>query len=268
MTDPKFAQASTKGRTYTFRDTDPLISVTSVVGVMDKPALLPWACKMAGERAVKHESEWHAIQQEDGDEAARKWISAASREFTAYRQTLGSMVHWMVENRERLHDAEVQGKIDWWVSKTKKPYRDKIEADAKKHLTQFYRFMEDYKPEFVMQEVTVASLTHGYAGTLDAVVEMDGATRIMDIKTGGAYPTTALQLAAYRHAEYVAKADGTLREACELAGITHGFVLELKPQSYKVHHYRCGEDEFAAFCAALRLKRWADDETVIGDEFA
>ena len=55
---------------------------------------------------------------------------------------------------------------------------------------------------FIGSEVAVGSAVHGYAGTLDALVETEQRGRVLlDLKTSrGVYDSAHLQLAAYRAA--------------------------------------------------------------------
>jgi hypothetical protein len=78
---------------------------------------------------------------------------------------------------------------------------------------QYRRFLEDFKPEFLLAEAPVYNLTHRYAGTLDGVAVIDGKPVVVDIKTTAhgpdsgksrpPFPEVALQLTLYRHAELV-----------------------------------------------------------------
>lgn len=94
-----------------------------------------------------------------------------------------------------------------------------VDPVVEPYVTQYRRFLEDFKPEFVMAEAPVYNLTMGYAGTLDGVAVIDGKTVVVDIKTTAhgpdakdargkpksrpPFPEVALQLTLYRHAELV-----------------------------------------------------------------
>ena len=277
MTSPKYAASEETGRYYRFPDTPPLISVTSVIGVFSKPALVPWASKLAGERAVHHELEWHAIGDEyresqwqkfakkkcnedrdpteaqlrkwsmDGDEAARKWISAASKEYMTQRQVLGSAVHYACETDFDMSDPRMVAFVE-----------QVGDEKAIRNMYQQYRqFLSDNDVKIVAQEMTVASLTHGYAGTLDLIIETNGRRLLADIKTGtGVYATTALQLAAYRYAEYQASDEGSLYSYDPQ--VDGAIVIHLKPMSHKIVEFRCDEEVFEVFLKAKDLKTWDD----------
>ena len=62
-------------------------------------------------------------------------------------------------------------------------------------------FLLDWQPRFVLTEVVVFNNYHLYAGTLDAIVQVDGCNWLIDYKTSArAQPEHALQLSAYRYA--------------------------------------------------------------------
>ena len=73
------------------------------------------------------------------------------------------------------------------------------------HVDAYLAFVRDWEPEELIVEAVVGNRKHGYMGTLDLVAHLaDGQTWLLDWKTGGKgiYPESALQLAAYRHAEF------------------------------------------------------------------
>lgn len=251
MTNPKYANSGEAGRTYSIPGFPPLTSVTTVLNAAAKPVLYNWYAKMAGVRAVEQEAEWHALQQEEGDEAARKWISAAARDYNEQRKWLGSAVHHLCETYDETDDP---GLLDW--------YLDKMGGDRKKnlsainnHVWQYGEWVKEHQPAFLLKEATVLHPVDRWAGTLDMVVTIDGKNYVGDIKTGGAYRDTALQLAAYRHAALIVDGEDTKPFTHDIHG---GFVLALKPKSYKMHYYECGRDVYEVFLHLKRYKEWID----------
>ena len=91
------------------------------------------------------------------------------------------------------------------------------------YLDAWVQFLADSRFEVVMNEQKLASLTHGFAGTLDRFGRIDGKGVLVDIKTGQWQPAYALQLAGYHYlltetgetpARYLCvslRADGTYR---------------------------------------------------------
>jgi hypothetical protein len=71
-------------------------------------------------------------------------------------------------------------------------------------------FVMDNVKKIGAVEATVFNLTYKYAGTFDALCQLtDDTYAIVDWKTGGIYEEASLQLAAYAHAEFIGRPDGT-----------------------------------------------------------
>lgn len=271
MTSPTHAIATESGRFYTgipgFEHLS-LGSVTNIVNIKNKPAIAPWAAKLAAERAMRHESEWHAIQTEEGDEAARKWISRASKDEMDYKSAIGSAVHLACEVYPEPPDPMMLWGILGGLPGDCDAHLERVMA----HVAQLERFVSDYDVRFIEQERTVLNPDDGWAGTLDAVVEIPdekGALRryVLDYKTGSVYPdSTCLQLAAYRHATYAVHGNTSKPFTHEIDG---GIVVQLKPKSYKVWWLRCDGDVYRRFLAARDLWLWATSEHkgAAGDEW-
>src|SRR5439155_25895654 len=100
---------------------------------------------------------------------------------------------------------------------------------------------------------------HRYAGPQDAIVEMAASVWRLDNKPAkGTYPETALQLAAYGHAQFRGR-PGTTRRF-RIPPITAYGVLHLRPEGYEVVPYAVTDETFAAFLDVLRLFRWREGE--------
>ena len=268
MTSPRFAQATESGRFYNIpghEDTE-FKSVTNVLGALAKPAISPAAAKRAGERAVFQEMEWHAIQQEKGDEEARKWISAAPREYMQFAQNLGSAVHFCCEVFDEHVTAEpefvafddylINYVMEHWATPMSK-YRDTPAKNLeliRKHVVQYDRACREHGIVWLDRERTVFNEAMGYAGTLDGIVEIDGTKYILDIKTGFvSRDSVPLQLAAYRFATGEVHGDTSRKRSHWVDG---GLVLQLKPASYKLLPVACGADEFGAFLDVMKVWEW------------
>jgi hypothetical protein len=84
-----------------------------------------------------------------------------------------------------------------------------VPITARRMWTQFEAFRDRYNPEFVDSEFTVWSETHGYAGTADLFMKMNGAGILADTKTGkNVYPEVAMQLAALDKADFILDPEG------------------------------------------------------------
>jgi hypothetical protein len=135
-----------------------------------------------------------------------------------------------------------------------RPAPDPPEA-ALPYLAQFERFVERYQPEFLLSEASVYNRTHMYAGTLDSVVKIGGRLYVLDVKTGsGIYPEVALQLAAYRNAEFIGAPDDSEQPMFETEPV--GIGLHLQPDWFEPHRVDLRQDVFDVFLYCRETFRW------------
>lgn len=127
------------------------------------------------------------------------------------------------------------------------------------------KFMNECKPVPVLVEATVASRRWMYAGTLDLIADMPNGRRLLlDYKTSesGIWPETALQLAAYRHADAVLMPDGTELPATELK-IDDCAAVWVRPDGYDIVPLVCGRErdecqQYKTFLHILYTARQAE----------
>lgn len=226
-------------------------SVTTVLGVIAKPALSWGAAKETALFAVLHRSEWEDLSEAEAVERLRKhhrgiWDDKALR---------GTMVHSLAT--EWAQGAAVD------VPPECVPYIDALEA-----------FYVDWRPSWVQVERTVVhdDETVGYGGTFDAIADLaDGKRWLLDIKTGSAiYPEVALQLAAYRGADAMAVFDdkGNLVDTEPLPIVDHCGVIHLQGNgSYSLIPVRAGTEEWQVFlhCRALWTHETTGAKTVLSE---
>lgn len=157
-----------------------------------------------------------------------------------------------------------------------------VEPDVQPYVDQYQRFLEEHQPEFLMAEAPVYSPSRFYAGTLDAVMLLDGQRVVCDIKTTDRgpnseksrppYPEVALQLAAYRRAEVV----GVMSEMRYASGKRYylfdpeaqhepmpetdgGVCIVISPEDYMLVPVRTDEEVFRCFIAARECARFSVD---------
>jgi hypothetical protein len=184
MADPKLARTMTYGtwneRTRIYEiEGRVLPSVTSIIGMMDKPALINWAAKLAAEYSQEHRD---ALIQLPAD-AATDAIKGNWRRSRDKAARFGTQVHEAIENDQiPLKDDPTYG-----------------------YVQQALIYLEDRELEVVGQEITVISLEHGYAGTMDLLaMDPDGSIRVADWKSGkGLYDSAALQITALMNADHI-----------------------------------------------------------------
>ena len=160
MTSPRQAEATSLGRYYRRpgSDTANLISVTNVLSVgCAKPALVPWAAKIAAEYAIEHQGALMAQSRTDRDGA----VKAIKEQVTVARDKaadLGSRIHALAE-------AHALGNT---------LAREDGDDEADKYVKQYIRFLDDFGIDLDQHveatELTVANPALGYAGTLDLML--------------------------------------------------------------------------------------------------
>lgn len=154
-------------------DGTPFVSVTNVLKVIDKPQLRYWFGKEVYLAMVKNPA---LGEQEALSAPYKKSDDAKSR---------GTTVHSIVEA--------------WKNTQTQ---IETIPDEFKGYSDAFYQWVRDADVKLIAHEKTVVSRQHGYAGTLDLMVEnRQGDVWIIDVKTGkDIYAEAFIQVSAYQHA--------------------------------------------------------------------
>ncbi len=266
-----------------------LWSVTTIIGALDKPALLYWAAEQSSIAAVRDQKVWQAMVDSCPDscdhskasdcEAVKYLRDARFRRPKGIRTAaeLGTDVHAACE--------------EYALTGT----RPDVDDEVRPFLDQFDQWLQKFSPTFEATEVTVYNPTFGYAGTLDAIMVVDGVRFIVDYKTSREhldsrgnlrtpYPEqVALQLAAYRHAEQAAAWRPRRFEkwrrryyllspeeqgmALPVPEVDTGLVLQITPQTCHGYPMECGPQVFDAFLFTLECFRWLqeDSKQAMGD---
>lgn len=246
-------------------------SVTTIVGCLDKPALVPWAALETSKAAINEEQAWRSRLTHEGPASAIDYLkNARFRRPKGQRspKDLGTAVHGLCETyaltgvRPQLVDAELR------------PFLD-----------QFDRFLQEFQPEYIAAEYVVFNETYGYAGQADGAAKLEGTPVLIDYKTSresfdgrgrpkAPYPEVALQLAAYRYAEFAAVwrarrfqsefsrryyllSDEERRQGADVPKVEGGVAIFLSPDRYAVHPVRCDEAVFERFLYVQEAARWS-----------
>ncbi len=255
-----------KGRWYTW-DGVRYWSVTTIIDAgLPKPALINWAKKVTAEYAVDKYKALGVILDDAGREGAVDWLKDASYRQMKKAGDLGTLVHDYAEA---------------YVLDAPMPPAPK---DVAPYMAQFLKFLDDYQPKFSAVEAPVISKAQRWAGTLDAIMEIDrdrfdaaaiwifedrrdGIVQpterlpsptlrlLVDYKTGkGVYPEVALQLAAYRYADtFLGAPDATETTMPEVDGCA---VLHLREDGYELVPVRVNDDTFTTMQYAREMHRW------------
>jgi hypothetical protein len=232
MTAPPLSVPTSYGRGYTNPLTgETVVSVTTAIDRLSKPALQHWYAKCAAQYAVAHRGE---LDTTPVREQIMRIRGAAETE-SELKADLGTRVHEAVE-----------------LACVGFPWRPGPEVAP--FLRQFELFRQRFAPTNLRNEVTVWNHSAGYAGTADLFCDIDGSSWLVDVKSGrGVYPQVALQLAALANAECVVDPSG----AESPMPVVHRLgVLHLRPRSWSLIPVTPTGESFAAFLALVQLTGW------------
>jgi len=151
-----------------------LPSVTSILKVIDKPALLQWAARQAAKAVLLDPKAYDTPEKAAG----------AIYSLQESAKTRGTDAH---EVAEKFSDAYIAGKADEFVSDN--PYFPAIKA-----------FFDTMHPTVLYREVTLVNTRHMYAGTADLIAKIGTKDFVVDYK-------------CFEQDEMVLMADGTEKEA-------------------------------------------------------
>jgi hypothetical protein len=253
-------------------------SVTTILGTLDKPALLYWSAEQAALAACSVAKSLPQRIEEDGEEAVVKWLrDARFRKPKGQRSAadLGSAVHAACE------EYALTG------------IRPETDEEVTPFLDQFDKWCETWQPEYFFAEASVFNPTYGYAGTCDAGLRIAGMSLITDYKSSrkstgsdgkptGPYPEVALQLAMYRYAELMATWGVRRYErfrrryyllsnferdmAAPMPTFDGGICIHITPEHCDAYPVKCDEETFEMALYVLEGARWAIEtsKNVIG----
>ncbi len=230
------------GRNHTYTlDGVKADGVTTLIGKgLPKPALPNWSARCVAEYVADADEATLAALRALGREPmvkALKEVPWAQRDAAAAR---GTEVHTLAE---RLIMGE---EVD-------------VPEELAGHVKAAVDFMDDWKVRPIITEAVVGNRRWRYAGTFDLVADVPGRGRaIIDYKTSrsGIFPETALQLAAYRHADSFLSMGVELPMA-ELQ-IDCGLAVWLRADGYDVIPLNCDDSVFQSFLYVAQVARVAD----------
>lgn len=250
-----------------------LWSVTTLIkeGVPKGDALTGWAVKVTANYALDRHAMLGGMLAEGAREEAYRLLSGARWNTLKTAAARGTDLHEYVEKKALGLDPTLpEGLNPGFVE-------------------QYERFLAEHEVAYEMAEAAVFNRTYRYAGTLDSIARVDGVLVLLDVKTTDKgpeaksrppYPEIALQLAAYRHAEYVRVGvaervtesrkryyvydpDATYVEMPPVEG---ALALVISPVDYTLTPVRTDQDVFDVFLHAREIARWSleGSKTVLG----
>ena len=244
------------GRYYEVSEGRLLPSVTNILGVIGKPALIGWAAKTEREMCLRA--------------AADLWAEAprdSRMERMVYLATLEARIGKQKAHVKELAKAgeigtQVHALVEWNL---KKELGLPVGEEPKIGDKALWAFMawEDWRKQARLKPIDIErvvwSAQHGYAGTMDLLGEVDlpeiGRTvAVLDWKSGKAiYPEALLQNAAYVQA---------LCEMGDAAPPLHGLIVRLPKvetdPAFEVKHVKASDQAglFQVFLDVRNLWRW------------
>lgn len=273
-------------------DDDIMWSVTTVLSVLDKPALIPWAVGETAERTVHN---LHIVQrrlEEEGAEEAIDYIKGLRWKTDGLLKAsdLGTVAHHLF-NRYALEGARPEITPDLHPDHASKSadLDDRDIVTLRRMLDQFDRFLQEWQPDYHATEVVVYHPDYGYAGQTDGFAGMGGEFLIIDYKTSrdtytkagklrGPYPEAGLQLAGYRYAtaaavwrarryenrsrRYYLLSSAEKAAALPVPEADGGAVIYVTPERYGVYPARCGPAQWESFLYCLEVARWSFNEAI------
>lgn len=219
-------KAFRSGGKYTF-DGNEYPTVTTILQVVSKPALVGWAAKSVAEEAVR--------RAKNGEPLDVRSLAASPWRTRDAKGDIGSVVHSVLESYAKGEVVAVSS----------------VPEDARAHVSSLLEWLQEFKPDVLASEVTVFHEKPRYAGTFDAVMKLPSGKWLVDVKTGkGVYREAELQLAAYRHADFIGRADGTRDVMPVVDGCR---VLHVTPDTAELVEVHADDKAYEAFLAAARL---------------
>lgn len=156
-----------------FLDGKPLHGITSVLGVISKPALIQWAANMAVD-FIQASYPYALLEDETLDQEVfanqLKEARVAHRKKKEDAAEKGTDLHAIVEEYIQTCIAENEGRPLSVVS-------------AESPIHKFVAWAQENKIRFLASEQRLYSKVHWVAGTCDIVFEKEGKTYVGDVKT-------------------------------------------------------------------------------------
>lgn len=147
---------------YYTKDHTLVPGATTVLQVLNKPALVPWANRLGlqGIDCTKYRDE---------------------------KAEIGTLAHYLIE-------CELKGE-----KPDTKDFTENQIDQAENSLIKFYDWMKEHKLEVILSEGQLVSEKYRYGGTVDCYGKMDEKFELIDFKTSsGIFPEMIIQLSAYK----------------------------------------------------------------------
>lgn len=238
--------------------------VTTVLGDgVPKPALVGWAARTIAEfvaerleidadtGAVRADEMVKALAKIDADSKYPKFPKDGTVSRLGIIEVLKGL-HWNERDRAARRGTEVHGYAEQIINGTEVDVPDELLG----HVDSYLKFLDDFSPQPVLVEFVIGHRAHGWMGTGDLIADLnDGLRWLLDIKTArsGIYPETALQLSAYKAAEFY----------LDTAGVEHPMIpvdrvgaIWVRADGYDLIPVDAGAATYKVFRHVQQVARW------------
>lgn len=209
------------GRQYQHPVTGQMVpSVTSILGSLDKPALLNWAVDTTAQYAADNVEVLAKLDRS----SAVDLLKGARWRTTRSAADAGTDAHSVLEDLAN-GTPVVRTEHNGWV------------------LDCWDGLNREFDIEVLETEPTFWNGEEGYAGSADLVALVDGELAVLDYKTSGSgiYAETCLQLAAYAMAPTIIRPDGTeIDFRKEYGEVLRTYAVWLRPEDHGKYIGRAG----------------------------
>lgn len=254
---------------YYFNREGPAPSVTTVLDVISKPALMTYKAKETAKALMHADATVLAGMSEDEQIL---WALKEGDKARDQAASLGSSVHLLADIEGMGSGASRTGLEGFQVSDDTKPYLEAYRA-----------FLDRYSASSIVSSEHMVWSANGYAGTYDLLMMLPSVERfyvsgepmpdskqpqqlwLIDIKTAksGPYPEWGLQLAGYRWADSIILPGDP--NPYPMPEIQRTGVLHLRPDLYRdtgwrlIEYPTTWEKDYVAFLAAVELHKWKSE---------
>lgn len=215
-------------------------SVTTILNKLAKKGLQYGAQKVVANTALDRLDEIAAMPRDD----AYKMLFRSVDEKWGESRDLGTAVH----------EA-----IDAWLKAGTGEPTEVADIDLLPYIAGATRFLDDHIGEVVATEITLANLTHSYAGTVDLIARTKkGKLAFIDWKTGtSVWPDVALQITGYVNCDLAVTKEGETHPHDLIPDM--GIVVHLTGDAnYKAYPIHPNDADWEAFLGLLAVQRWTD----------
>lgn len=239
-TAPIRRKDTAKGHYYVDASNTRVPGVTTIIDKgLPKPALINWSANTTAEAAI---DQWDELAQLGPAKRLEQLKKArfAEKDKAAKR---GTEVHALAE---KLINGE---QVD-------------VPDELAGHVESYVSFLDDFQPQPVKVEYSIASYKHGYAGTGDLIAYFPTLDQhlLVDIKTNrsGIFGDIALQLAAYRYADAIIDGNTDTRDEQPVPLVDGCAAVHVRGDGYDLIPVTATWAEFRAFLYAQQVGQFAE----------